>query len=350
MFTGPVPSPQMPQNDRLGVLSSTLPVIRATDRAMLDGERIRAVAREWAATAWPQAGWDLDRHFFGDATRTLNWMAVLDALNFCFWGDATPGETDPARLPRWRVYWRNRWHDGYNALAVALRRATEAGFPLWDAAFLAEMSPETLAEILRPDPDERGVAVEIPLFAERLTNTHEVGRVLLAEYDGQFAGMVAAAQGDAVALALAIAEKLPSFDDVTIWQDQPVRFYKRAQILVSDIVSAFAGQSWGDFPNLGDLTCFADYKVPQMLRRIGILEYSADLAARIDRLELISAGSEDEIAIRAATVWGVELLRRALADEAMSVTAAAIDYRLWLAGQSAHGLDRPYHRTRTIYY
>ncbi len=212
------------------------------------------------------------------------------------------------------------------------------------------MPRETLAEILRPDPDEQGVAVTIPLFEERLANTREVGRVLLEKYDGQFARMVDAAQGDAIALAFAIANAMPSFNDVATWQGQPVRLYKRAQILVSDVASAFAGQSWGYFPNLDDLTCFADYKVPQILRRLGILDYAEDLATRIDRLEVIPAGSAEEIAIRAATVWGVELLRRELAVLGMSVTAAAIDYRLWLAGQSAHGLDRPYHRTRTIFY
>ncbi len=356
-----------PQQDRLGVLTSTLPVVLAAPQVSLNGARVATVADVWAAEPWPSAGWDTRIHFFDGTERTLNWMALLDALNFCFWGDppkprsiergATAPVPDPDRIPRWRVRWRNTWYNGYNALAVALRRAVEAGQPLWDAGYLARLDAETLGEILRPDADADGVAVPIPLFEARLTHARELGRVLLERYDGQFPNAVAAAQGDAVTLALSIAEYFPSFNDVVEWRGpegdaapSEVRLLKRAQILVSDIASAFDGKSWGRFAHLDDLTAFADYKVPQLLRRLGILDYAPDLAGRIDRLELIPPGSPDEVAIRAATVWGVEWLRRALAERGMVVSAPAIDYRLWLAGQLAHARDRPYHRTRTIYY
>ncbi len=132
MFTEDILPLDGPKNDRLGVLGSTLPVVQETDRVVLHGGRIRAIAVEWAATPWPTAGWDLALHFFDGTARTLNWMALIDALNFCFWGDVPPGVKitkiqDPAQFPRWRVRWHDHWHDGYAALAVALRRATEAG-------------------------------------------------------------------------------------------------------------------------------------------------------------------------------------------------------------------------------
>jgi hypothetical protein len=367
MLTPPDAALAPPAPDRLGVLSSTLPVAQLAPQVTLDGARVATVAEVWAAEPWPREGWDRRIHFFDSTERTLNWMALLDALNFCFWGDpprpravergvAAP-PPDPEAIPRWRVHWRGTWYNGYNALAVALRRAVESGIPLWDAAYLSRLDEATLAEILRPDPDDNGVAPPIPLFMARLANAREVGRVLLTHYDGQLANVIEAAGRDAVALALRVAADFPSFNDVTEWRGptggdppQPVRFFKRAQILVADIASAFDGQSWGTFTNLGELTAFADYKVPQLLRRLGILDYAPDLAARIDRLELIPPGSADEIAIRAATIWGVEWLRRALAARGMAVTPAATDYRLWLAGQQSHAQDRPYHRTRTIYY
>lgn len=368
MLTPPAINLAPPAQDRLGVLSSTLPVVLAAPQVVLHGDRVATVAEVWAAEPWPHEGWDRRIHFFDGTERTLNWMALLDALNFCFWGESPrpralergtvpAAPPDPDSIPRWRVQWRGTWYNGYNALAVALRRAVEAGMPLWDAGYLARLDEATLAAILQPDPDANGNAVPIPLFAERLANAREVGRVLLAQYDGQFANVITAAQGDAVALALHIAAHFPSFDDVATWRGpagsdppQTVALLKRAQILVADIASAFAGQGWGAFTNLAELTAFADYKVPQLLRRLGILDYAPDLAARIDRLELIPPGSPDEIAIRAATVWGVEWLRRALAARGMAVAPAAIDYRLWLAGQQTHAQDRPYHRTRTIYY
>jgi hypothetical protein len=348
MIIPATPPPSPPSHDRLRVLATTLPVTMAAPQVVIDTPRAAVIAAEWSAAPWPDDAWDTSLHFFDNTERTLNWMALLDALNFCFWGE--PGQ------PRWRVHWHGAWHDGYNALAAALSRAVEEGYPLWDAAYLARMSTSSLADILRPDPDEHGAATPIPLFDARLAHTRELGQVLLSRFDGSFANVIQAAHGDAVALALLVADAFPSFHDVAIWKGQEVRFFKRAQILASDIASAFRGRAsadgelWQQLTGLDELTAFADYKVPQLLRRLGILTYAADLAARLDRLEAIPAGSPDEVAIRAATIWGVEVLRRALADHGVQVTSSAIDYRLWLAGQTAHDLDRPYHRTRTIYY
>jgi hypothetical protein len=342
MFSPPNALPEPPDGDRLGVLATTLPAIATAPQVMVDGAAIAAIAAEWAAGPWPDAEYNTDLHYFDGDERTLGWLALLDALNFCFWGE--PGQ------PRWGVRWGERWINGYDALAAALTRAMMAGFPLDEAAWLAELDASVLAEILWPDPDDEGRSAQIPLFDARLANARELGRVLLERYDGRFAHVIAAAGHDAVNLALCMATDFPSFDDVASWQGQPVRFYKRAQILVADIAAAFHGEGWGQFASFDRLTVFADYKVPQLLRRLGVIRYELELADRIDRQIEIPAGSEDEIAIRAATVWGVECLRRALEARGVTATAAAIDQRMWLASQTAHAQDRPYHRTRTIFY
>jgi Potential Queuosine, Q, salvage protein family len=332
-----------PEYDRLGVLTATFPIIRDSQQISIDSERASTVAASWAATSWPIAPWDTTLHFFDGSERSINWLALLDALNFCFW--STPDQ------PRWRVRWQGEWYNGYNALAVALKRAvTEADLPLWDASFLANIDAPMLANILRADPDETGRAVIIPLFDKRLANVRELGQILQDRYAGRFIQVIEAVRGDAVLLAQRVAADFPSFNDIVIWQGQTVPFLKRAQILVADIAAAFTGSPLITITHLEELTAFADYKVPQLLRRLGILEYASELAERLDHYDLIEAGSDDEIAIRAATIWGVELLRRALIDQDVSVTASAIDYRLWLAGQSSDSRDRPYHRTRTIFY
>jgi len=97
------------------------------------------------------------------------------------------------------------------------------------------------------------------------------------------------------------------------------------------------------------LTIFADYKLPQVLRHYHVLEYDSTLAQRIDNQELLPAESEEEIEIRAATIWACELLRRTIQQHGYATTAAEIDLRLWLMGQQLTEM-RPYHRTRTIYY
>lgn len=327
-----------PAGDRLGVLGGTAPVVRAGRLVTLAGDGLAALAARWAAAPWPEdAG--LDALHFADGTeRTANWILLLDALNFCFWGE--PGAS------RWRVEWRGRTHDGYAALAAALSRAVEAGLPLWDAAFLADLSADQLADILRPVPG----CPRIPLFARRLANAREVGRVLLARYDGRVAAAVEAAGRDAAGLALLLARDFPSFDDVAAWRGQRVPFLKRAQICVADLHAAFHGVGIGALGGMDALTAFADYKLPQLLRRWGALAYAPELAARVDGYEPLPAGSEAEVEIRAATVWAVELLRRLLGREGIQQRASAIDYRLWLESQTSAPDDWPYHRTRTMYY
>ena len=327
-----------PPDDRLGVLSSTAQVVSEARLVRLDAERAEALAEAWGAVPWPeQAG--LDALHFADGTeRTVNWVLLLDALNFCFWGD--PGG------PRWRVEWRGQVLDGYAALAASLARAVEEGRPLWDARYLADLDERTLGEILLPAPG----CPPIPLFAERLANAREVGRVLLSRYDGQFARAVELAGGSAVSLTLLVARELPSFHDVTAWRGQAVRFYKRAQICVADLHAAFLGQRWGAFRDLDHLTAFADYKLPQLLRERGVLVYAPELAMQVDTYTPLAAGSEAEVEVRAATVWAVERLRGCLAQRGIARPASAIDYRLWAESQTPSPAMRPYHRTRTIYY
>ena len=112
----------------------------------------------------------------------------------------------------------------------------------------------------------------------------------------------------------------------------------------------FGGQSYGTFRDLGALTIFADYKLPQMLRRFGALAYDDDLALRVDAREEIPPGSREEVEIRTATVWACELIRRVCAGTLSDVTAPQIDAALWHLGQRKTPDERPYHRTRTIYY
>jgi hypothetical protein len=328
----------LPTHDPLGVLRSTLPVVQQARQVRLDLERVEALAARWAQEGWHTAPWDATLHFNDGTERTLNWMLLVDAMNFCFWGEK--GQL------RWAVEYRGQTYNGYLAEAASLVRAVEEDFPVWDAGYLAELSEADLRQIFRPMPG----MPEIPLFAERLVNSREVGRVLLARYDGQFARAVEASNGNAIALARRIIEDFPSFRDVSVYDGAEVRFYKRAQICVADLHGILGGEGWGKLSDLDQLTIFADYKLPRVLRAEGILVYGADLAERVDRLKLLLPGSPEEVEIRAATIWAGELLRRALSAHGIQALASEIDYYLWTLSQKPSPDERPYHRTRTIYY
>ena len=67
------------------------------------------------------------------------------------------------------------------------------------------------------------------------------------------------------------------------YQGRKVYFYKRAQIFATDLHAAFGSKGWGRFEDLDELTAFADYKLPQVLRHVGILCYAEQLAHKVDQ-------------------------------------------------------------------
>jgi hypothetical protein len=331
-----------------GVLTSTRDVVLQATSVSLEHTAIQQLARQFIlspdsdvaqeASSSPTT-WPARYHFFDGTERTVNWMLLLDALNFCFWGEK--GQE------RWQIEYQGEILNGYWAEAAALRRGVEEGKPLWDARYLSNIDHRELASLFRGlSADTPG----IPLFEERLRIAREVGNVLLERFEGQFSRLIEQVEYSGVKLALALAEHFSSFRDVALYASREVRFLKRAQICVADLYSSFNGQSWGALSDLDGLTIFADYKLPQVLRHYGALVYTAELAQKVDRQEELAPGSAEEVEIRAATIWACELLRReATRLSQQTLTAAAIDQWLWHLGQDAEHM-LPYHRVRTIYY
>src|SRR5436305_140444 len=331
----------LPVNDQLGVLSSTKFVVEQGKHVWINPQQVEALSKAWIQdqtlqVAIPTAPgqWFTDYHFFDGTERTVNWMLVLDALNFCFW--AEKGQA------RWTMHYRGESLNGYWAEAASLKRAVEEGIPLWDATYLSNISCETVAHIFRGTQT-------IPLLEQRAAHLQEVGRVLLENFSGQFAHAIEQTAGSAVQLVHLLVHYFSSFRDVTHYQQREIRFFKRAQICVADLYGAFGGQQWGKFTDIVQLTAFADYKLPQVLRHCKVIVYNSTLAEQVDNQQLLACGSDEEIEIRAVTIWACELLRRAMHRRGCDMTVAEIDQRLWLLGQQAEKM-LPYHRTLTIYY
>lgn len=327
--------------DPLRVLESTLRVVREARHVAIDRDAVEATADLLVVQPDAQADWSAQLHPAGsNEAEQANLVLVLDALNFCFWN--VPG----AGRERWRVTYQGLTYDGYWALAVALRRAIEEGYWLADAEALVALTEDDVAQIFRGDSGTD----DIPLLHARMLHLHEVGHGLLARWRGSFLQAIQAARGSAPRLVHEVLESFESFRDIAPWDGHTIHFYKRAQILVADVHGAFGGQGPGAFHDLHTLTAFADYKVPQVLRRFGVLTYAPELAARIARYDLIPPESDEEIEIRAATIWGVELLRQALAARGRDMPSYALDWSLWQAGQLLPAEAEPYHRTLTVGY
>jgi hypothetical protein len=140
-----------------------------------------------------------------------------------------------------------------------------------------------------------------------------------------------------------------SFRDVSRYQGQPVYLLKRAQICALDLSVAWNTHDHDALDGLEELTAFADYRVPQSLRHMGILEYAPELAKAIDSGVELAHESEEEVEIRAMTILAVECMRAALAETDMVTPAWQIDWYLWGLSHS-QGIQGCHHKTRTVFY
>ena len=270
-----------------------------------------------------------------DAEALVNLTCVFNCANFCFW--ASEGEQ------KWAVQINGEFLDGAEALFRSFEEAANNGVPLFDAAFLAEMNREVLGNLLKGN-------VEIPLLDERLWCLREAGLVLAEKFGGKFMNVVEKSDGDAVKLTNLFIESFASFDDFAVFDGGKVEFHKRAQLNTDMVNHRLVKKGWTKLQNMNKLTVFADYKVPQMLRRLGVLEYDTRLSQKVDSYTEIPTGSREEVEIRALTVWAIEEMKLLLASRYPDIDARQLDDYLWNAGQVKLPDDKPYHRTRTIYY
>jgi hypothetical protein len=274
---------------------------------------------------------DAASHYLGHGDDTVAFFLTLDAINF-----------GSGYFPHLR---KRQGMSGYFTVASSLKDRFELHGP-FSATELAALTLQDCTRIFGQETRKVPIGELMQLFANAL---HDLGRYLLQRFDGSFVGLVESAGGSAEGLAQLLIE-MPYFNDVSPYDGLQVPFYKRAQITSADLSIAFEGQGPGRFRDLDKLTIFADNLVPHVLRVDGILRYDDDLLARINRAELVAAGSAEEVEIRACALHAVELVSAELRKLGHNVPPMRLDYLLWNRGQQPQYKAQPRHRARTVYY
>ncbi|KAI5439421.1 hypothetical protein KIW84_024990 [Lathyrus oleraceus] len=130
----------------------------------------------------PKVEWDFEGiHYFDNGPLTVQYLFVLDALNFCFWPDKDLN---------------------YDDLASGLKAALQNDKSAFDADRLQKYTGPQLRELLNwPRP--------LPLEDERVRLLHEVGIELERNFDGKASNLVEQCGKSAVNLVALVARHFP---------------------------------------------------------------------------------------------------------------------------------------------
>lgn len=278
------------------------------------------------------AVWDTNWHYFADIEPTLSYMVALDCINF--------GSGYFSTLKK-----REGETSGYVTVAMALKdRYVQKPITARD---FTNITAKDCADIFDQDIDQEDMLDLMGKFAGAL---QDMGTYIVQEYQGLFSAFIEAAEGSADRLVGQIACIAP-FHDVSRYQGQNIPIYKRAQILVGDLYTAFEGQGPGKFNDIHDLTIFADNVVPHVLRYDGLLSYTDELAGRIDSGDYLLADEDAEIALRACSIHAAQkIIEEFRARGNQDIYAMHLDHWLWHRGHEVAYTGKKRHHTKTTDY
>lgn len=295
---------------------------------------------------WLESAPALVKNFLTTLTlqNRILFLTVFHTIGFCYWGN---NSENSEKNTRWTVtlpegdFSETKSDSKYDgAMALLVSMAINQDF--LDLDYLARLNLEQFKTLLAGQLSEN--IDSLPLLKERHEFIVSLAQKMRSENYLQTL-LPLLATTSAMALALKFASELPGYLDIAQYRGKEILFLKRAQLLVSDINHTIK------ISKIEELTAFADYKLPQLLRHYQVISYEPALATRVNQLSELEPGCEEEVEIRAATIIAVELFRQELEKSGLATSASAVDSQLWLLSQRLDkSIVQPYHRCKTIFY
>jgi hypothetical protein len=255
--------------------------------------------------------------------RLVNFLLIYTSIDFSFWG-----------APKWTIDTKEGKEDGAFALLYKLLKYVKEK----NSTDFSKISLEDFKEILKGN-------VEIPLLNERYEIIKEVSNTVNIKMGGDFYIYTKNIKTDKE-LFNVIIENFKSFKDERVYNNKNIKFYKLAQLLTSDILHIRKSKEniKVDYSNLKGC---ADYKIPQVMRGLGILEYNDELSKIVNNKNIILENSSYEVEIRASMIVAIDMINEYLDNKFCAID---INDYIWGQGRNKHIKIKPYHLTRTITY
>ena len=255
-----------------------------------------------------------------DISKIINFLFIYHTVgDYCFWGD-----------PKWEVKTEIGTMDGSYAIMYLILNRFKSNNDF-------EISFDEFKSLLKGN-------VAIPLLEDRYQNLVKMNEFIKLK-NQSFYELIKELNIDSDLFEF-IVNNLDYFKDVSNYDGKEILFYKRAQLLTSDILHVREKKENAkvDYSHL--IGC-ADYKIPQVMRCYGMLEFSDSLCEKVDNKIELSEGSLEEIEIRANTLKVINYIYEKLNKE---YSRMDINDFIWLLGQDKSKMTKPYHRTLTKHY
>lgn len=262
-----------------------------------------------------------------DTDNLINLLLIYDSINFSFWGD-----------PKWTITSENNSLDGSIALFDLVFRLFEKKDSKTVFEYLNNMTLEEFKLFLKGN-------IDIPLVEERYNIIKEVTNTVIQKMDGNFYNKIKNINND-IELFNFIITSFNSFADERTYENKTIYFYKRAQLLTSDILHMLEEKE-NIKVNYTNLLGCADYKIPQVLNSLDILIYDEELSGILENRIEIKENSVYEVEIRSATIVVINDIYNNINKV---ISRIDINDFVWLKSQDKAKINKFYHLTRTTSY
>lgn len=252
----------------------------------------------------------------------INFLIIFESIDYSFWGQ-----------PKWMINTEDGVKDGSDGLLYVMlkyvkkTRNTDFG----------NISLNEFKEMLKGN-------IDIPLLEERYKTVVNISKIINERMKGNFYEFIKNVTSD-IQLFDIIISNFDSFRDEREYDDKIVYFYKLAQLLTSDIlhIREKLEKVKVDYSNL--IGC-ADYKIPQVLRALGIVEYNDELSNIIDSKQHIEISSKYEVEIRASQIVVINYINYRLTD----TNRMDINDFFFVYSKKVKDIAKPYHLCRNTNY
>jgi len=308
------------------ILDTCSYVSKNSKQVKIDMDRIKLFASNLKAN---NAHWLESSPFglFDFPTKTIvDFLIIYHAIGFCYWGN-----------PKWSIKdTDNNLIDGSMAMIYVFVNKLKQDSDFIDFDKFKQWDYERFKVFLNG-------TCELSLLEKRYINFISTSKIISEKFNNDFYSYVKNITNDEILFEI-IVKNFPAYQDTSIYNKKEILYFKRAQLLVSDILHVLnlKEQIKVDYSHI--VGC-ADYKIPQILRDEGILVYCNELKNKIDEKQEIPKDSTEENEIRANTIVAVNEIKKLK----QNVSNIEVNDMIWLSSQNKKVI-KPYHLTKTTAY